>query len=421
VAETRLAPLHRDRQLARDAARPPGEPLQFAETRDVSVTPDNDGHWQLLAGGTRVWRYRLRVPGATDLSLGFTRFQLTEGARLYLFDTVEGQRQGPFTALDNQPHEQFWPPMLGGETVTLELSLPAGAAMPTLRLGRIGAGYRDLLRRGPQPRQGACNIDVVCPEAALWQDTSRSVAALTFGGFRFCSGTLINDVPASGRGFFLTAHHCGIDDRNASSVTLYWNFHSPVCGQLGGGLSGADVQVGGARVRASRADVDMTLLELNTLPDPAWGVVHAGWDRSGQAPLGSVAIHHPGGDEKAISFNDDRLTVRGNCIGVESPLDSHWRVDNWEQGTTEPGSSGSGLFEPVGQRLVGFLSGGTAACGFRTGYDCYGRFSVAWDGPDAGSRLRDWLDPAGTGAVTVNPIRARGGNHPGFILRNGFE
>jgi hypothetical protein len=33
--------------------------------------------------------------------------------------------------------------------------------------------------------------------------------------------------------------------------------------------------------------------------------------------------------------------------------------------------------------------------------DCYGKFSVAWNGASAATRLRDWLDPANTGTTSL--------------------
>ena len=182
------------------------------------------------------------------------------------------------------------------------------------------------------------------------------------------------------------------------TATFYWNYESPVCGQLGGGQRNQNQT--GATLRATRQDVDMTLLELAQEPDAAFNVHYAGWDRSGTAPQGSVGIHHPAGREKVISFNNDALTVRGSCI-TSSANDTHWNVDDWEDGTTAGGSSGSGLWDPATQRIVGFLSGGAASCNV-IDFDCYGRVSIAWDGANAGSRLRDWLDPSNSGITGID-------------------
>ena len=354
------------------------------------------------AGG--IWRYRFRARGATDLNFGFTTFHLPPGAQLQIYSETERYHEGPYTSRDNKPHGELWTPMVPGDRAAIELFVPDDAEFaPELELSRVSAGFADLLGRSRRPssipKQGACNIDVVCREGDPWRDQIRSVANLLIGGFGFCTGTLIKDVPGSFRPFFLTAAHCQITVEQAPRVVFHWNFEAPVCGDLDGG-SLADNQTG-STFRASRDDVDVTLLELDDRPDPSFRAYFSGWDRSGVAPLGTVGIHHPNNDEKAISFNDDRLTTVDSCIG-SGGADTHWKVNDWEAGTTEPGSSGSGLWDSRTKRLVGFLSGGAASCGFPQGDDCYGKFSVAWDGGSAATRLKDHLDPQDTGVLTVD-------------------
>ena len=112
------------------------------------------------------------------------------------------------------------------------------------------------------------------------------------------------------------------------------------------------------------------------------------------------AIHHPSVAEKSISFNTDPLTTVNNCIA--GGTNTHWEVGNWEDGTTERGSSGSAIFDPNNKLVVGFLSGGTASCTSITS-DCYGKFSEGWDDGGADSlNLAPWLDPNDTGVMTVN-------------------
>jgi subtilisin-like proprotein convertase family protein len=167
----------------------------------------------------------------------------------------------------------------------------------------------------------------------------------------------------------------------------------------------------GAIFRARRQDVDMALVELASIPDDAFNVYYAGWDRSGEAPLGAIAIHHPNGDEKAISFSDSLLMKRNSCIFQGDTGSTHWSVPSWNDGTTEPGSSGSGIWHPERKRIIGFLSGGWAACGNNLS-DCYGRVDVAWNGSDSASRLRDWLDPnalaSATGVDGLDPLKVVG-------------
>jgi hypothetical protein len=373
-----------------------GEPLQYAEPFASRVRLADSGRWDSLPNGDRVWRLAVEAPGATDLSFGFTDFHLPEGTRLHVYDAARTFFQGGWGRAQNAGHREFWTPVVPGDSAVIEVFVPAGAAEPEFTLAQVSAGYRDFFGREGGPymvRQGSCNNDVICPEGDPWRDEIRSVGVYTLNGTWTCTGTLVNDVPTSLTPWFLTANHCGISTGNDQSMVVYWNFESPTCGALSGG-SLADNQ-SGAIFRAARSDVDMALVELDDVPAEAFDVHYAGWDRSNSQPGGAVAIHHPNTDEKAISFAQSDLDTTASCIGGPGTPDTHWEVPFWDDGTTEPGSSGSGIWNPQNKRLVGFLSGGLAACGNQE-YDCYGKFAIAWDGGSASSRLRDWLDPAGT-------------------------
>jgi lysyl endopeptidase len=407
-----LQPILADALMAEDAAEKDGQGLRYAVPFAVAVSPERDGHWELLPSGDRLWRLRIEVPGATDINLGFTRYELPRGATLHLWSIADRYHEGPYLARDNKRHGQLWTPPVPGDSVVVELLVPADAVVkPILELTQVSAGYRDLFGRAGGPflkSHGSCNIDVICPEGDAWRDQIRSVATYSRGGGRLCTGSLIMDVPGSFTPFFLTANHCGMTAANAPSLVVFWNFESPVCGMRDGG-SLADNQTG-STLRASRNDVDMALLELDDEPDEAFNVHYSGWDRTGTTPPGAVGIHHPRTHVKSISFANSALTSQASCIGGPGTPDTHWRVPFWNDGTTEPGSSGSGIWHPLSGRLVGFLSGGAASCTV-IDFDCYGKFSVAWDGASAAARMRDWLDPA-----SLNPDGVDGSDPFGFTL-----
>ena len=81
-------------------------------------------------------------------------------------------------------------------------------------------------------------------------------------------------------------------------------------------------------------------------------------------------------------------------------------VDDWDFGSTTGGSSGAPYFDQ-NERVIGQNSRRDDVpfeCDPDKG-SVFGRFSVSWEGggtPD--TRLRDWLDPAGTNAMTTNTI-----------------
>jgi hypothetical protein len=126
----------------------------------------------------------------------------------------------------------------------------------------------------------------------------------------------------------------------------------------------------------------------------------SGWDHSGNTPTSAVGIHHPSGDIKKISFENQALisTTFGSC-----PANSHWGVTNWDSGVTEGGSSGSPLYDQ-NHRIIGQLHGGASACGGANLSDEYGKFSVSWDpaGSNTTNQLKCWLDPNNSGAAFIN-------------------
>ena len=411
------SPLHRltatdiDAERARASAKlAQREPFVIARVDDLALGLD-DGRWQDVPGG-RLWRTTIASAGATDLSFGFSQFRLPQGASLWIVaddPLLPGYYQGAYTAADNPRSGEFWTPVVPGEQATIELFVPTDARGElALGIGAAARGFQDVfkLRGGPGMRpkdgQGSCNIDVACSQGNPYRDVQRSVVVYSYresGDMPACTGTLLNDVPRSFRPYVLTASHCGIE--TPSSVVTYFNYESPSCGALSGGS--LNQSVSGATIRAyTNPDIaDSGLLELSSKPPASFNVYYAGWDRSGNVPSGTTfGIHHPQAQEKAISFNQDALVVGSNCTSGSTNNNTHWYMD-WEQGTTEPGSSGSALFDQ-NRRVIGYLSGGAAACNNRQGEDCYGRFSFAWTGQPGNQNLAPWLDPNNTGALAVD-------------------
>ena len=265
-----LEAVNRAALLAEDEARAaagPG-PLRIAAPSDVKITPAEDGVWETLPDGGRLWRLRIHAPKATDLNFGFTRYRLPPGATLHIVSGNVDYFEGPFTSDDNKAHGELWTPVVPGERAVVELYVPPAPVFePELQLGRIGRGYRDFLGldRGPE-KQGSCNIDVVCPEGDAWRDEIRSVALYTFTvplGTGICTGTLIRDVPNTFTPYLLSAYHCGVDTANDQTVVAYWNFESSSCGDLDEWPPPSQPSQNGSTFRASREDNDMLLLELD--------------------------------------------------------------------------------------------------------------------------------------------------------------
>jgi subtilisin-like proprotein convertase family protein len=390
---------------------------RYAMPIPASITPANAGSWEDVRGGFRMWRLRITAPGAYSINLGFTRYVMPEGGRLMVYAADLGHVVRPFTAADNESHGQLWTPVVPSDDVVVEVTVPAGSVGDLeLELTQIGHGYRGF-GAPPDPQEavlsGSCNVDIICPEGDDWEPEIGTVGVISTGGSTFCTGFMVNNTSNDLMPYFMTAEHCGIGAGNAASLVVYWNYEnswcrtpgSPESGQPGDGV--LDQFNTGSFFRAEYDPSDMTLVLLDDDPDPEWQVGFAGWDRGTHDAPSAVAIHHPNTDEKRISFEFDPTTTT-SYLGDGQPGDgTHVRVEDWDIGTTEPGSSGSPLFDQ-NHRVIGQLHGGYAACG-NDDPDWYGRFSLSWTGGGSpSSRLSDWLDTAGTGATVVDTIAGGG-------------
>ena len=394
-------------------------PTHIAEGIATDISPDE---WQTLFQETldeksaevnsvemAVWRTQISSPGALSLNLGFGKFFLPKGAKLYLYSEDGKESFGPLTHKDNDYHRQYWTPMIAGDSLILELNVPADVVdqvklnLSQVNHGYLGSGIDSSIKTAEDIilKSGSCNVDTICSEGNDWRDQINAVASYSYStgrGSFVCTGSAINNTANDKRRLFLTAQHCLGDSSTAPSVVAYWKYENTTCRAPNSASSGSegdgrrDLVNSGSRMLASYEESDMYLLEFDD-PFPREAYVYlAGWNRAEVTPQGAVGIHHPQGEEKRISFENDPLVLESN--------NTHIRVLDWDIGTTEGGSSGSPLFD-LDKLVIGQLTGGRAACG-NDEYDIYGRMSVNWTGGGTTStRVSDWLDPTGSGVMTL--------------------
>ena len=386
-----------------------GQPARYAIPNQVAISPSTHGTWERLDKTWSLWRLRIQAPDASHVNLGFRQFSMPGNARMQVYASDYSYIVRPFTAADHQPTGELWTPIVRGDEIVCEVYVQA-ADIPQMRLQlvHIGSGYR-FFGAGPSAMvvangSGSCNVDVACSQGAPWANEIPAIAAISTGGSIFCTGAMINNTAQDGRNFFLTAYHCGVNSGSAPSLVCYWNYEAATCGGSSAPLNMFTV---GATWRAGYSASDFTLVELNSTPNAAWGVTYAGWSRASGGTSSAVGIHHPSGDKKKISFENNPTSVT-SYGGTSSPGDgTHIRVTDWDLGTTEPGSSGSPLFNPNHQ-IIGQLHGGSAACGNNLS-DWYGALQRSWTGGGSNSsRLSNWLDPTNSGAVSINTLGAGG-------------
>ena len=374
-------------------------PWRFGENLYVNINPDNSGIWDILPNGDKIWRVSVESPGAYTINLTFDRYRLAPGAKLFVYNKDKSRVLGAFTAYNNQDDGYFATTLIEGDHITIEYFEPHEVAFEgELNLEMVTHAYRDpfAFAKGFGD-SGACNLNVACTEAEGWEQQIRSVGMLVTGGNGFCTGVLINNTANDQRPFFLSANHCY---RNPSTVVFWFNWQSETCSNPPS--FPAYNSMSGATQIARHSTSDFWLMELNQpIPDD-YNPYYAGWNRNLESVLNEtiIGVHHPRGDIKKFSYANGGVQAASYLQGPGSGT-SHWRVV-WSGGTTtEPGSSGSPIFDSQG-RILGQLHGGYAACG-NTQPDWYGRLGISWNGGGSTvTRLSDWLDPLGTGVNALN-------------------
>ncbi|MFT5832646.1 MAG: lysyl endopeptidase [Cognaticolwellia sp.] len=376
-------------------------PLRFGMDFSVELDLNNSGVWETLPNGDEVWRLRIESSNAKSLNFIFSDFYMPKGSEFFIYNLNKTYLIGAFTELNNKNHSRFSTAPVKGNIVILEYYEPKSVSGEgRIEVSKIIHAYRDMFATANDYIQslaedfgssGSCNVDINCVSGNNWQDEKRSIAmVLTNGNTRWCSGAMVNNTAQDTTPYFLTGQHC-LDGNEATWVFIF-NYESPNCNGVNGNLMQS---ISGSTTRANYQQTDLALLTLSVKPPDDYIVYYAGWNRSNIPNAGNVAIHHPSGDVKKISVDND-LVVNGQAYNAD-----HWRVENWEVGTTEGGSSGSPLFD-VNHRIIGQLHGGLASCS-NSQYDEFGKFSVSWlGGGTNGTQLKHWLDFANTNAVTLD-------------------
>lgn len=386
---------------------------RFGYKYPTNFSLQNSGQWTTLPNGDRLWQLGISCPGALTVNLLIENFDLPDGAYLYLYDVDQTNRVGAYTSRNNRTDGLLGTELVHGDEIIVEYYEPASVAgQGTITISDVVHGYRSLniiqnqLWEKALNSSGDCNIDVNCPLGIGWEDQIRSVAMIVVGGSGVCTGALINNTCNDGTPYFLTANHCLGAGGGVGNWAFRFNWETPAanvsCATTAPSTDPGppyDQTANGATTLANGTVSDFALLQINnmTLNDAQnWNCFYAGWDNSdAQTVTQGTGIHHPSGDVKKICREDNNPYH----ATAGSPTAQVWMIDDWDQGVTEPGSSGSPLFDQNG-RIIGQLYGGAAACNGTNDnnqLDYYGRFGVSWV-----NGVSTYLAPGACGLATTD-------------------
>jgi hypothetical protein len=361
-------------------AQAPGVPLRVGVDRTpeaAPITPDSAGLWMEAADGSRIWRLRLNSPGAAAIGVNFARFDLPPGGELRIGSPADPGRVEAFEAMGPLHKGHFNAAPVAGETAYVEYHGPAESVPQVdIEIRSIAHIYRPI---APAPaserdlRLLPCQVDVLCrPVDPNARDAVGRMLFQVGSGYYVCSGSLLADADSNTAvGYFLTANHCISSQDVADTLNVLWFYQTTSCD----GSIGETDYTYGATLLANSSATDFSFLRL--ADDASRGQGMAGWTTTPAS--GTVyGIHHPGGDFKRYS-GGYTTTAAPICGGLPT---SAFIYNDWNDGITEGGSSGSPLFntnwQVVGQ-LFGFCYYSPPNCSNPQDYNnVYGRFDVSY-------------------------------------------
>ena len=374
-------------------------PNLFAFPFYVSINVTQDAtSW--IENDTMFYALQIVSKDAFTLNVIFETCILPNGASLYIHNPDFSSIAGPFVKRNYSKSTVLASPLIQGDTICIFYKEPRNTEYSgILKLTQVSHDFKgdsspSLLKAEAQ----ACNININCPPGLTWQNEKRSVVKISIDGTSFCSGTLINNTAKNLAPFVLTANHCLSTQTSAESCVFYFGYEYETCAN-DGILNSSKTMYGSDLVAtAPNDDVDFTLLKMFDIPPSSYNPYYSGWNADDNLSSSVVCIHHPRGDAKKIS-------VENQIPSSDTFLDyvnlSHWRIAKWDLGTTEGGSSGSALFN-TSHQVIGTLTGGEADCTDPIN-DYFSKFSVAWDYfSNDNAQLKKWLDPLNTGVTSCD-------------------
>ncbi|MEA1885677.1 MAG: T9SS type A sorting domain-containing protein [Bacteroidota bacterium] len=385
----------------------------FAIKREVNYNPGNSGMIIENEAGEKVWYLSIRSENAKSLNVIFRYFSLLKGEEVYIYNKRIRQVRGPFIWMNNKETGGLAVMPVAGEEIIIEYHMTAPGGNNRLEVGQVANDFIGISGPGPSKdiyygSSQPCNVDINCESGDEWKVEKNSIVRIIAGGTELGSGFLVNNTRGDNIPFVITANHVIRTPEHAINSIYVFRYESPYCDGPDGMVN---YSLSGAEMMAENVNTDFTIVRLDDFPPLMYKPYLAGWDVRGVTPSKTVTIHHPSGDVKKISTDNDPPVV---STFQDLYPDGFWKVLQWDEGTTEGGSSGSPLFDQ-NHRAVGLLTGGEAVCGNSVN-DYFARMDVAYDiSPDIYNSLKPWLDPAKTGALVLD------GRDPFEETKSGFD
>jgi hypothetical protein len=333
------------------------------------LTASGRGVIAATESGTTVWGTSIRVLGAARLRIRLDDVKVPAGTVMWVYGN-SGKPIG-FDSDLIDVNGGIWTPSVSGDTVHLEMELPARSDEPASFSIRRVIQLLPLASAsmvGQTNDDASCLVDANCINSGTFSQIEivrHAIAHMEIpvgGGFvGLCTGGLLGDTKQSGTPYFLTASHCFGDDQNPANhpdqvqgMEIYFEYRTSGCNSPNATFLTATI---GARLLASSTANDYAFFQLNSIPS---GRGFLGWTASPVAagtPLFRVSHPAPAalqGDPQPQVFTQTVATNSGSTCS--SAPRGTYIYENLTSGATYGGSSGAPVMNASAQ-VVGQLYG----------------------------------------------------------------
>jgi hypothetical protein len=104
-------------------------PVRYAYPVKVNYTLENSGEWHELDDGGKIWRLKVKLPGALSTNTLYDKFLLPEGAKFFVYSEDTKQSIGAITSEyiggSKENPIEFATAIIYGENVVFEYYQPA--------------------------------------------------------------------------------------------------------------------------------------------------------------------------------------------------------------------------------------------------------------------------------------------------------
>ncbi len=354
------------------------------------------------------------VGEARALVVYFDSLRIPYRDTLFILD-LQGRPLWHFTARETRTGGPTATPLLFTGSLRWTYSRhPLTRDHALVRIGGLGV----VPDPGPQGQPGqesllSCLINVnSSPEGDDWQDEKNGIVRILLrkgASLVLATGALMNNTSLDNTPYVLTSDNCanGATAADLLQTVFYFGDELPDSSISGtplplGSITGATfVARGGV---SCNLHSDFYLVRLNQPLPQSLQPYLLGYDRSGAVEDSVVCIHHSGGLFKQIATSWGSIVPSTYFGGV---VYSHWKAW-WSAtahglGVTDNGANGAPLLSAAG-RVIGVWSEGYSSCSGPAAPDYFGKLSLSWQQylSTPATRLKEWLDPGNTGAMTLD-------------------